>query len=1105
MTDSFRKQPSAGRARAKETDRGLTLVEILIAMTISLVLGAVIVAAIVTSLNVASATNDNLKAGVDVRLITSFLARDAQGAAGTDPQKVRSDSRASVSVTAGDWGTCSQAGDLVARFSWVDRVTVSSERTITITWARDGSLLTRQYCENGAKKSAIQLANTLTSAVAQCLPVDCSSTPSSISLTVQGRKLKATYETTLSASLRPGGQTFPTASSASTVSLLALGNKSTPAPCTTATLSATQVFVIGDAVIGDECGATSLSLNSSGVTNPAFGTPATIGQTSLTGNLQDPLAGLQIPPGTPSGSCSGSNPDPVGLFIGNPLTAPPTIYPDAVTIAGGDFVSFGRGRYVFCAGLTIKAGATVTSTEGVLFYVKGGTLTIETGASVDLKASDDPLDAYRNVLVWVPTAQTVNIGTGDHVTRLGGTIYAPLSLVRFTGSSPSGLAVNAGALVAQTVNVSTIPKARFGPIPELTITPDVLGDIDAGLTYGPFPFSVDGAGKALLVNPRWSAVGLAPFTINPVTGVLSGTARCGQVLNPVIRVVDDNGLAMSADYAFSVGSGITLVDPDSYVSLTQVLTAKLAPGCGFVTNQKVTFQWMLSGDDPEDPASWTDFEDCEDIVVLTCSWNTRKAPFEDGGTYDLRVKTTLSGKDAYSNIVDAVTIDNTPPDIAFDAPPEPLSGLAFLSATAFDGQSGILNVTIEYKLHGLPDDAFDASSACDSMVVPDPFQPDHYGCFWDSTLAGAEGFSFDFRASAYDRARFWSRSTVFTRTITNSSPSVSLGVLPSYVRGTVTLTTYPFSPLGNLSKVTIRMGTDGSTFPTTLTGCTFTQSPWSCSLDTTSLTDHQRYYFRAELETPEFPIAYSRLVDTVVDNSVFRMADVQGVNGHCRKVGKGTSTRCGASSPGKIDPIDTLTLTYSVAPNPSSLVPGWNGSGTTTIFARLLDGPYKDLPTTRDLMDFCTAPWTAEGFSCGNANGSSTDPKVGLGSALGYLELNAPFLKADAHHGGPRKAAVLGAAVLVATISVSGRVVTIKFGRSTVVNGVRIIDPAWTGDAKAKNPIWGTADSPKNSEKPNTKAVILWRDSTATAQVDGVTTTCSPTPAFETGALDRDF
>jgi hypothetical protein len=193
--------------------------------------------------------------------------------------------------------------------------------------------------------------------------------------------------------LRARGQDTPTSASASTVAFLALGNGAATSPCTTVALATAKAYVVGDAVIADECGASAVTPTVASIEHPAFGSPAVTGLTSLTGNLQDPLA---LTP-APTGNCSGSNP-----AIGTPGNHPNRL---SITAATGP-VELLSGVYYLCNGLEIGAGASVVSgAGGVMFYLKGGTVAIDPAASVELTAIGT--GDQKNILFWVNRSASI--------------------------------------------------------------------------------------------------------------------------------------------------------------------------------------------------------------------------------------------------------------------------------------------------------------------------------------------------------------------------------------------------------------------------------------------------------------------------------------------------------------------------------------------------------------------------------------------------------------------------------------------------------------------------------------------------------------------------
>ena len=97
-----------------------------------------------------------------------------------------------------------------------------------------------------------------------------------------------------------------------------------------------------------------------------------------------------------------------------------TVYPQAVTVTGA--VTFQPGRHVFCNGLTIAAGATVTGTD-VLWYVADGAVTVSSSATVTVAAATS--GTYANLVLWSAGTQALTLANGSTVDDLTGVVYAP--------------------------------------------------------------------------------------------------------------------------------------------------------------------------------------------------------------------------------------------------------------------------------------------------------------------------------------------------------------------------------------------------------------------------------------------------------------------------------------------------------------------------------------------------------------------------------------------------------------------------------------------------------------------------------------------------------
>ena len=162
------------------------------------------------------------------------------------------------------------------------------------------------------------------------------------------------------------------------------------------------------------------------------------------------------------------------------------------------------------------------------------------------------------------------------------------------------------------------------------------------------------------------------------------------------------------------------------------------------------------------------------------------------------------------------------PQLTMLNPGTPLRGTASLTATATDA-GGMSSVTIQRSAAG----AGSWTAVCTDSSAP-------YNCPLDTT-ALADG-SYDLRAIARDAAgNSTTSSVVAARIIDNLGPAVTLASLPTDVRGTITLTaTASDSGTGVASVRFERALADGGTWSTV---CTDASSPYTCSLNTTTLAD----------------------------------------------------------------------------------------------------------------------------------------------------------------------------------------------------------------------------------------------------------------------------
>ena len=509
-----------------DADRGFTLIELIIAMTLSLLVGGVVVAALITSLNVSSSATDQVGDSTDGGLITSFLNRDAESSGATVPTTAVRDSTVGISLS--DWGACTQASlSLVVRFSWIEHTTALLQSRVVVTYALDSTKaqMTRRLCRDSTTGVDVILGRHLASAVATCDTTNCTGTPVSVSLAVTGSATRAPFAYTLKASLRTDTQAAPTVGNSTPVPLLALGAGAAVA-CPNVDIAGTGIVtVIGNAVVDGLCGASPIKDDSSLLT--PTGTKSTIS------GVVDPFVG-RLPP-TFTCPASGANPT-VGVSASATTIV---VYPSAVTISA-DTV-FQPGRFIFCKGLAITGGR-VTGTD-VLLYVAAGTVDVQAAATFDVTGRST---ADANMLIWVAAAnQTVTIAGGAKVSSYRGLIYAPTSKVQLS----SVIGANIGGINVQGLKVMGGGQARFGlSLPTMTFSPLTIPAGLVGVSYSTTLTAAGGTGPYVWSTPWTSTTGLpGGLSINSA-GVISGTPTVSGTFTVTVTVFDSTKQAASIDY-----------------------------------------------------------------------------------------------------------------------------------------------------------------------------------------------------------------------------------------------------------------------------------------------------------------------------------------------------------------------------------------------------------------------------------------------------------------------------------------------------------------------------------------------------------------------------
>jgi hypothetical protein len=194
--------------------------------------------------------------------------------------------------------------------------------------------------------------------------------------------------------------------------------------------------------------------------------------------------------------------------------------------------------------------------------------------------------------------------------------------------------------------------------------------------------------------------------------------------------------------------------------------------------------------------------------------------------------------------------DWTPPDVSLVSPGSPIKGVVPLSVAAFDGESSISNVVVQYQLPN----AASWTTVCTMTVAP-------YTCNWN-TAAVLDG-SYDLRAIATDGAGYTSTSAL-VRTVVANNVLIVLNPPADVVRGTTPVTASIFN--GGSSSFSVRIEYALADTTNWRAICTTTIAPYTCSWVTTSFAN-DFYDLRAVATSGSATYTSAVVTDTLVDNA----------------------------------------------------------------------------------------------------------------------------------------------------------------------------------------------------------------------------------------------
>lgn len=344
---------------------------------------------------------------------------------------------------------------------------------------------------------------------------------------------------------------------------------------------------------------------------------------------------------------------------------------------------------------------------------------------------------------------------------------------------------------------------------------------------------------------------------------------------------------------------VIIDDPGAWFGGPTTLSASASDtgGSGLAT---VRYEYKLSSN-----STWTTA--CTGASApWSCSFDA--TPLTAGASYDFRaIATDGAGNETTSAAVLNRRVDGSDPSGSLADPGAYLAGTRTLTGSASDTGSGVATVVVERS----PAGTASWSTACVDSTTP------FTSCDW-ATGTVTDGL-YDLRAVITDVAgNTFTTATTANRRVDNTAPLTTLTAPAGPLSGTVSLSATGTDTGGSgVADVTFQRSATGAGSWTDLCAADPTDA-YTCSWNSAAVPDAV-YDLRSVARDNAQNSGYSTPVETRrVDNFVPSAVDVQTANG--------------GATPGVIEAGDTITLTYSEQINPSSIIAGWDGTGSQNIY-----------------------------------------------------------------------------------------------------------------------------------------------------------------------------
>jgi hypothetical protein len=434
---------------------GATLVEMLIAVTVSGIIASAMAVAFFAIAHHREAAEDRLVRSQDAQFLANYVVTDAQssgGQDGTDPEVSLDD--ATSCAPSPETGT----PDPIVRFKWL--ATSSSGTTAkTVSYVKIGESVRRRYCSGTALVSDTVVAQSVAGVEAVCTPdpEDCSGTPSGVSLSVTetlGEGDTAPYQYSLAATFRKvpatGAPLPPSSIDAALVILGPSGDGLTTGNSSVLTIASGNTIISNSNIqlFRPTTLAGSPTILQDGTISCNHPTPGTCPTSTITNEVVDPYQAMTCPSTDLSGA-------PLPVRTGSSYQGP-GIYTDELRISGDQPIV--TGRHVLRGGFR-RTGNGTMSGSGVLFCVENGSFWNAGGGSVSLTASTSGSDPFASIVVFQPRANTSPMQLrGGGTASYSHLVYAGGATVDLGG----GGTLTSGSVMANAATLGGSSSANLG-------------------------------------------------------------------------------------------------------------------------------------------------------------------------------------------------------------------------------------------------------------------------------------------------------------------------------------------------------------------------------------------------------------------------------------------------------------------------------------------------------------------------------------------------------------------------------------------------------------------------------------------------------------------